>query len=397
MAAIKLAENLYSVGVLNPALRVFDIIMTAEYGSSYNSFLLTGEKNILIDACHETFFDEFCDNISSVIDLKDIHYLVANHTEPDHSGCIQKLLDINPDITVISSASGNKFLQNLCNRPFNGQVVNTGDTLETGIGALEFIVAPMLHWPDSMFTYWREGKTLFTCDFLGAHYCEPQMLDTGVHYPDKYLDSFRYYFDCIFGPFKPFVIQGLDKIEGLAVDRVCVSHGPILTDSIQDRIADYRAWSAPGAKTDKPVVAICYASAYTYTRQLAEAACEAIKDQSEVYLLDVVKEPVGDVAAIANRADVLLVGSCTINRDSVEPIWKLLSSIDAVGSVGKPAGAFGSYGWTGEAVPMIKARLTGLKYRFVGDGYRCVFRPTEEDLTNVKDYALSVLNEVKQK
>lgn len=395
MAAMKLAENLYSVGALNPALRIFDIIMTAEYGTTYNSFLITGDKNVLIDACHETFFDEFCENINSVVDIRNIDYLITNHTEPDHSGCIQKLLAVNPDIEILSSPSGNKFLQNLCNEPFKGRVVNTGDTLETGIGTLEFIVSPMLHWPDSMFTYWPEAKTLFTCDFLGAHYCEPQMLDTRIHYPDKYLESFRYYFDCIFGPFKSFVIQGLDKIKGLDIERVCVSHGPILTESIQDRIADYRAWSKPSAKGDKPVMAICYASAYNYTRKLAEAAYEAVKDRSEVYMLDVVEANPEEVAAIANRADALMVGSCTINRDSVKPIWTLLSSIEAVGAAGKPAAAFGSYGWTGEAVPMIKERLSNLKYRFIGDGYRCIFRPTDEDFAAMANYAREVLDAVK--
>lgn len=391
MAALKLKENLYYVGASNPALRVFDIIMMADYGTTYNSYLITGPKNVLVEAAHERFYDELIENIDSIVPVEKLDYLIMNHNEPDHSGCIRQLLDRNPELTIVSSAGGKKFLENILNRPFNSLVVKQGESLDIGQGALEFIMAPMLHWPDTMFTYFPAGKTIFTCDFLGAHFCEPWVLDTHVHYPEKYDEAFAYYYAAIFGPFKPYVIQGLDKIAPLDFDMVCCSHGPVLTESIQKRMDEYRAWSTPAPREGKPYVPILYASSYGYTGHLAKAAYEAIKDDVNAELIDVVFTAPGVAAAKANEADALLVGSCTLNRDAVKPIWDLVTSLDAVNTPSKPAGAFGSYGWTGEAVGMLKERFLGLKYKFVGDGYRCIFRPSDDDLAAMGAYAKEVV------
>lgn len=391
--ATQLCDNLYFVGVTNPALRVFDIIMTAEYGTTYNSYLITGEKNILVETVHETFFDEFLEKLQDVLEVSKIDYLIMNHTEPDHSGSIRKLLDINPNITVVSTSGGNKFLKNIIGHDFQQMVVKQGDTLDLGGGnALGFIPAPMLHWPDSMLTYFPAKKVIFTCDFLGAHYCEPRILDKNIHYQGKYEEAFQYYYQGIFGPFKPYVIQGLDKMKDLAIDMVCCSHGPVLVDQIQKRMDDYRKWSADVPSTKKTKVAILHASAYGYTKSLAEAAYDEIAGDTDAQLVDIVYTPLAEVAKIANEADILLVGSCTINRDAPKPVWDVLSSIDAINSAGKPAGVFGSYGWSGEATGMIVQRLAGLKYKVAGDGYRCVFRPSEEDYQKIRAYARGVID-----
>ena len=202
MSAIKFKKNVYSVGVLNPALRVFDIVMEARYGTSYNAYLITGEKNVLIDTVHEPFFSEYLDNIQSVIDISKIDYLIMNHTEPDHSGSVAKLLQLNPNITVYCTTAAKMYLSAITNADFKCATVKQGEKLNIGGEELEFIVAPLLHWPDSMFTYMASTKMLFTCDFLGAHYCEPTMKNSDPHYPDKYMEQFKYYYDCIFGPFK---------------------------------------------------------------------------------------------------------------------------------------------------------------------------------------------------
>lgn len=391
MAALKLKENLYYVGASNPALRVFDIIMMADYGTTYNSYLITGPKNVLVEAAHERFFDELIENIDSVLPVEKLDYLIMNHNEPDHSGCICQLLDRNPDLTIVSSAGGKKFLDNILNRSFKSLVVKQGDKLDIGQGALEFIIAPMLHWPDTMFTYFPEKQCVFTCDFLGAHFCEPRVLDTHVHYNAKYDEAFAYYYGAIFGPFKPYVIQGLDKLAPLDFDMVCCSHGPVLTESVRARMDQYRAWSTPTPKPAKPYVPILYASSYGYTTRLARAAFEAIQDIADAELIDVVFTDPGVAAAKANEADALLVGSCTLNRDAVKPIWDVVTSLDAVNTPGKPAGAFGSYGWTGEAVGMLRDRLIGLKYKFIGDGVRCVFLPNDGDLAAMAQYAKDIV------
>ena len=396
MSAFQLRENVYSVGVLNPALRVFDIIMRSEYGTSYNAYLITGEKNILIDTVHEPFFEEYLNNIQSIIDVSKIDCLIMNHTEPDHSGSVAKLLAVNPNITVYCTMAAKMYLSAITNEDFRCVVVKQGDTLSYGGGELEFIPAPLLHWPDSMFTWMPETKTVFTCDFLGAHYCEPTMLDTRVHYPDKYREQFRHYYDCIFGPFKPYVLAGLDKLKDLPLEMVCTSHGPCLTESIQEAMTLYRTWSAPTVH-EKKLVAILHASAYGCTEKLAQAAYEELKGDAglDVRLVNIVFAPFGEIAELANEADALLIGSCTINRDAPKVVWDVLASIDAINTKQKPAGAFGSYGWSGEAVPMMKSRLEFLKYRFIGDGLKVNFMPNAENLAAMKAYAREVVSNIK--
>lgn len=392
MSVIKLKDGVYSVGVLNPGMRVFDIIMPAGYGTSYNAYLITGEKNVLIDTVLESFFGEYLRNIRSVTDVSRIDALIVNHTEPDHSGSVAKLLELNPNITVYSTLPAKKCLTAILNRDFKSVVVKNGDRLDIGGGrSLEFLVAPLLHWPDTMFTWLESRKTLFTCDFLGAHYCEPTMLDRTVHYPDKYRAQFEHYFRCIMGPFKPYVLAGLKKIEGLDADLVCPSHGPCLTESIAACKELYRKWSTPEPKAKK-VVGIVYASAYGYTERLAKAAAEELsKDDSlDVRLRNIVFEPFDGTSALVNEADALLVGSCTINRDAPKIVWDTLASIDPINTRGKSAGAFGSFGWSGEAVPMMKDRLEHLKFKFVGDGLRVNFVPTGDDLAEMKTYAARV-------
>jgi NADH oxidase (H2O-forming) len=397
MSAIKLKENVFSVGVLNPSLRVFDIVMESRYGTSYNAFLITGEKNVLIDTVHTSFFEEYLNNIQSVIDISKIDYLIMNHTEPDHSGSVAKLLAINPDITVYCTMAAKMYLSAITNENFKCVVVKQGDKLAIGEEELEFIVAPLLHWPDSMFTWMPSAKTLFTCDFLGTHFCEPTMMDTHVHYKDKYLGEFKYYYGGIFSPFKPYVLAGLDKIKDFPVEMVCPSHGPCLTESIQKCEKLYREWSQP-VRHEKKIVGILFASAYGFTTGLAQAAFDELKknEKLDVRLVNVVFAPFAEVAGLANEADALLVGSCTINRDAPKIIWDTLASIDAINTKQKPAGAFGSYGWSGEAVPMLKSRLGHLKYNFIGDGLAVKFKPTEEDLASMAAYANEIVSNIKE-
>lgn len=390
MSALKIRDNLYSVGVMNPALRIFDIVMTAEYGTTYNSWLIKGEKSILIETVHEEFFDEYFENICSVVDPATIDTLIMHHTEPDHSGAIQRLLEKLPNLTILASAGGKKFIEAQVNRPCNVRAVKEGEVIETGIGPLKFLMAPMLHWPDSMFSWAEEAKTLFSCDFLGTHYCEPRMLDKHIMYPDKYLDAFEYYYQCIFGPFKSHVLHGLSKIEDLPIELVCPCHGPALTDSVRERMADYRRWSTPKPRGERKSVAVLYASAYGYTAQLAKAAAEALAGEYEVSLIDMVTEEVEKSAAAVMEADAVLVGSCTINRDAPARVWQVLSSLDAYAVAFKPAGSFGDYGWTGEAPELIRDRLKGLKMKFAGEPKKVCFRPKEEDLEMMAEYAREV-------
>lgn len=394
----KLKDNIYSVGVLNPGLRVFDIIMLTKYGTTYNAYLVKGEKTALIETVHENSFDEYLENIEALVDIKDIDYIILNHTEPDHTGSVRRILEINPNITVISTAPGNKYVSGISNSKISSKIVKHNDTLDLGNGkVLRFIIAPFLHWPDSMFTYLESDRMLFSCDFLGAHYCEPTMMDTKIKYPEQYEEAFKYYFDAIFGPFKKSVLEGLDKIKDLDIDMICTSHGPILTEKIESAKSKYRSWCEEALKPkDKKKCLILYVSAYGYTKKLADAAYEQLTSSNkyDVKMINVIEEDMSKIKEEIDEADAIMFGSPTINRDALKPIWDVLSCTDAIINRGKPAAVFGSYGWSGEAVPMLKARAESLGLKVVGDGFRTTFNPTEDDIKNMKEYTKLLENEL---
>lgn len=399
MSAIKLRENIWSVGIQNPALRVFDVVMESKYGTSYNAYLVTGgEKTALIEAVHKDYFDELVRNVEEVLPIERVDYLIMNHTEPDHSGGVKALLERCPNLTVLCSASAKKFLGAISNENFPCRVVKNGDTLDLGGKTLTFISAPLLHWPDSMFTWDEADKTLFTCDFLGAHFCEPSMMDTGIHavYRQAYEGEVRYYFDCIFGPFKPAVLDGLDKMPAEA-ELVCTSHGPCLTAATLAHVKDcYRQWATPAPRPTVKTAAVLYCSAYGCTASLAQAAAQALADDGcQVTTVDLVAPQGADVAALVNSCDAVLFGAPTINRSAPEAIWYAVHAVDAINTRGRAAGAFGSFGWTGEAAGMVHEQLKQLKFAMPEAPFKVCFTPTEDDLAAVAAWARSVAALVK--
>lgn len=384
----KITDGVYSVSVLNPNLRVFDIVMTTDYGTSYNSYIVEGaDKTALIETAHLTYFDYFIRNIESVTDLSRIEYLVMNHNEPDHSGSIKKLLELIPNLKIITSQAGSIYLKSIVNSErLQIIVAKDGDEIDLGGKTLKFISAPFLHWPDSMFTYLKEEKVLFSCDFFGSHYCEPQIFDKFITYPNAYETALKGYYDAIFGPFKAYVQKGIAKAEALEIDYVATSHGPVLSNSsdglFQFVLGKYKEWSAD-IKRDNKLIPIFYCSAYGNTEILAESISRGIKQElptADVQVYDIIKHDMEKLSALLNTSDAFLIGSPTLNKDAVAPVWNLLAHIDAVNIQKRPVGLFGSYGWSGEAVPNLKARFECLKVKLHTEEFRIVFVPTQEDI-----------------
>ncbi|AAK80403.1 flavorubredoxin [Clostridium acetobutylicum] len=400
MPAIKIKDNIFSVGVLNPSLRIFDIIMKTEYGTSYNAYLIKGKKNVLIDTVHGRFFDEYLENIKSVIDPSSIDYVIMNHCEPDHSGSLARLYEVAPQIKVIASNAGKIYLKNITNKEtLDVKAVKTNDTLDIGNGkVLKFAIAPFLHWPDSMFTILEEDKIAFTCDFLGCHFCEPRMFDTKITYMPKYEKSFKEYYDAIFSPFKPYVVKGLDILDALDLDFIATSHGPILTREglLAASKQKYRDLSSEIQSTTK-YIPIFYCSAYGNTEILANEIASGIKsvlNDANIEMLDIINYDYSDLKEKINICDAFMLGTPTINKDALFPIWELIGGIDAVNCKNKPASAFGSFGWSGEAIPFVISRLKELKLKVFQDGFTCLFVPSEDDIKKAfkfgEDFAKSI-------
>ncbi len=389
MSSTKITENLYSVGILNPAMRIFDVIMKTDYGTSYNSYILKGKnKTALIEVSHASFFDSYLDNIKEVCDPSEIDYIVLNHCEPDHSGALADILK-HCSPKIVCTKAGSNFLKNIVNSEnLDFMIVNDGDDLDLGGAKLQFIPAAFLHWPDSMFTYCESEKALFSCDMFGCHYCEPYMIDKFIAYDKSYDIALKGYYDAIFGPFKPFVLAGMKKLEGLEFDIVCPSHGPVLTSGgkLENVFENYMAWSTP-VKKDKKSVPVFYCSAYGNTAKAAQAISKGIMKASteiESKAYDINEYELSELAGIINSSDAFAIGSPTINGDAVAPVWNLISTIDVINNRKRKALVFGSYGWSGEAVPNLISRLKGIKNDIFGEGFKFTFVPTENDLLSAE-------------
>lgn len=383
MLSKKIREDFYWVGNLDPGLRVFDIIMRTEFGTTYNSFILKGrDKNVLFEASKAKCFDDYIAKIESVMPLSDIDYLVLDHTEPDHTGVIEQMLEIKPDLKIYASTAALNFMKEIANRDFDGQVVKDGDTLDIGGKTLRFITAPNLHWPDTIFTYVPEIKTLVTCDCFGCHYSDPHITNDNLTNYEDYMKAALYYFDNILGPFKGDVLAALKKIEDLEIEVIATGHGPVLTENALAIVEFYRQWSTPRNPNAGKTVVIPYVSAYGYTKMMADKIEEGIRAAGdiEVRQYDMVSTDRAEVMKEIGFADGFLLGTPTMVGETLPPIWDITTEMNPRVHGGKFASAFGSYGWSGEGVPHIMARLNQLKLNVYGEGLRCRFKPDEKQL-----------------
>ncbi|MCR3760118.1 FprA family A-type flavoprotein [Clostridium felsineum] len=390
MSAEKLCDNVYWVGVKDKDLEVFDIIMNTKKGSTYNSYLINDDKVAIIDTVKDGFYDEFINNIKSVIGDKKVDYIIVQHTELDHSGSMYRLIKEYPEAKVVASKAANMYLKEIVNDDFNNLDAIEMKELSLGKNTLKFISAPNLHWPDTMFTYNEENNVLFTCDVFGCHYCpDGSIKDEGG---EDYLPEMRYYYDVIMSPFGRFVNMGLDKIKGLELKMIAPSHGPVHIKDIKNSIKLYTDWAKPKAAKEKNVQ-IFYITAYGNTGKMAKYLCDNIKDKgikAEVH--EITEMNMDDIVELISEADGVLVGSPTINQDAVRPAWDVLSSICPITNRGKAAAAFGSYGWSGEGVPMMMDRLKSLKFKTLENGLKFKFVPDKKEFSEADKFISDFLN-----
>ncbi|MCC3869094.1 FAD-dependent oxidoreductase [Terrisporobacter mayombei] len=387
----ELKKGFYWAGVLDKDLRVFDIIMETEFGTTYNSYVLkTNDKVVLFETAKAKFFDSYLERLKEIVDISEIDYIIVNHTEPDHAGSVEKLIDVNPNIKVVGSTVAINFLKNIVNHDFYSLTVKDNDILKVGDKTLRFISVPHLHWPDTMYTYIEEDETLITCDSFGSHYCLDDVVLSKVTDNEGYMKAAKYYFDNIIGPFKPHMLKALDKIKDLKVNMICTGHGPVIDCRIDEIKETYKKWCTVINPNSRKTVIIPYVSAYGYTKELADEIEKGIKDSGDidVRIYDLVESDTAKVLEEIGFADGLLFGTPTIVGEALKPIWDLTTSIFAGTHGGKLASAFGSYGWSGEGVPHILERLKQLKMKVV-DGFRVKFKPGKKDLKDAYEYGFN--------
>ncbi|MHB0912248.1 MAG: FprA family A-type flavoprotein [Armatimonadota bacterium] len=385
---MKVKDGVWWVGTLNPTLRVFDVIMQTAYGTTYNAYVVRNEKTAIIDANHAKLTDLSLAKLSEVVDFAEVDYIVAQHSEPDHTGSLAALIAKCPNAEVLCTKPAAKFLSAIAGE-FPHRTVGDGEEVSLGKKTLRFLSVPFWHWPDTMMTYLPEERLLFSCDGFGAHFCDERMYDDLVE-REPYLCEFAVYYDAIMRPFADKIYDGVQKIKSLDISMICPSHGPIIRDP-ERVISAYEEWSDAQRKVEDKV-AIFYASAYGNTKAMAEALAEGARTHAKVSLVDL--SGGGDWRGELESAKGILVGSCTINGDAVEPVWRLLSLFALVNRRGKKAAAFGSYGWSGEAVPMIEERLRSLRLTVTESGLKANFVPTEADLEKCRAFGAEFAKDI---
>jgi NADH oxidase (H2O-forming) len=392
---LQLRKNVYWIGAQDPNLEVFDIIMETKYGTSYNSYLVKGENSVaLVETVKEKFFDQYISTIEELVPLKSIKYLIVNHTEPDHSGSIARILDSIPGITIVGSSTAIGFLKEITNRSFPFIEVTTGDRLSLGDKEFEFINAPFLHWPDSIYSYLKEDKILFTCDSFGAHYSFQPLLLSKLEDKTDYYDALSYYFSTIFSPFKEYMRAAIRKIRHLSIDIIATGHGPVIDENPRSIIDIYQKNSIEVENYSEKTVVIPYVSAYGYTKTLAETISDILKKEGVNSLLfNMEKETASTVFEALEKSHGVLFGTPTINGDALKPIWDLVTSLSPIVHAGLIASSFGSYGWSGEGVPNIIGRLDQLRLK-VMDGYSVKFKPSKDQLEEVESFGKRVAKAV---
>jgi flavorubredoxin len=388
--AVEIAPNVHWIGALDPALREFDIILKTANGTTYNAYCVRGTDGVaIVDTVKASHADEFFRRLEQVARYDEITTIVLNHLEPDHSGSLPELMRRAPQAKLYISGKAQLMLKALVkSEGLQFNIVKTGDSVSLGGRTLRFFNTPFLHWPDTQCTLVEELGVLFSGDVFGCHFCDVRLFNDKV---GDFRFSFEYYYQHIMRPFREFVLDALALLEPLPLKLIAPAHGPILRDAPKSYMQRYRQLAAPllnnevGAGTKSLLV--FYISSYGNTAQMAHAVAEGAETQPNVRVSLYDLQGGGDLPFVdlIEEADGLAFGSPTINGDAVKPVWDVLSSLAVIKVSDKLGAAFGSYGWSGEAINMIEDRLRGLKLRVPIKGVRARLIPTEAELEACRD------------
>lgn len=382
MALVRISNNVYNVGVLNPFLRKNNINKECRFGTTYNSYLIDDRTTALIDIVDSSFYDDFQYNLGLVCDIGAIDYLVLNRIIPQYAESIEKLLKISPKTTIVCTEIGKKLLDNILHCEYNCVTVNDGDKLNLGNSLLEFISAPMLPTPDSMCTYFENDGVLFSGSLFGADFCEPNGNDECMRYLDDYTNELKAYFDFYFTQLKGFVNDALATLEDKQIYVVAPLNGPVVVENTENVIAYYKEWSVQ-AKGKSAVV--LYSSAVGYTKQLANAVLEAFNEKAiKTEIIDMNTATPQQCAFALEKATYIAVGTGTINRDAPPQVWVALSEIMCINTEGKNFFAFGSYGWTGEGTDAVDLRLRQCGFTQYTEPFKVCMKPTDSEVQQIK-------------
>ncbi len=375
----KIEENVFWVGVVDWAIRHFHgHELSTHRGTSYNAYLILDEKKTLVDTVWEPFQDEFIENIREIIDPSEIDIVVANHAETDHSGSLETVMRYAKNAEIIVSNRGAESIEGHFHRGWNYRKVKTGDRVSTGSRELVFIEAPMLHWPDSMFTYLTGSNILMPNDAFGQHYATGFRFNDQVDAAELYREAFKYYVN-ILTPFSDKVQSKIDELlsSGLKIDMIAPSHGVIWKEDPLQIVHAYRAWAE---QIPEERAVILYDTMWDATRRMAEAIGDGFSDAGVNYrILRAAVTDRNDALVELFRANAVVIGSPTLNNGVLPSITPLLEDLRGLRFRNKIGAAFGSYGWSGESARAIEESFNKMAIPCLKK-VTCKWRPKADDL-----------------
>lgn len=343
----------------------FDIEFGLQNGTTYNSFLIQSEKTALVDTSHEKFRQLYLDTLLGLIDPAKLDYLIVSHTEPDHSGLVKDILTLANQVTVVGSKVAIKFLEDWLHIPFKQQIVKNGDRLDLGNGqVLEFVIAPNLHWPDTIFTYDTKTQILYTCDAFGMHYCDDHTFDEDLYVIEE---DYQYYYDCLMRPNARSVLSALKRMSELpTIATIATGHGPLLHHNVTELVNRYRQWSQEQAKAET-TIAVFYVSDYGFSDRLAQAIAHGItKTGVAVEMMDLKSADPQDVRELVSTAAGMVIGTPPVTGSDAATAATAISTIFAAAKAKQSVGVFESGAKDSESVYLLlnKFRDLGLNPAF---------------------------------
>ncbi|NJN31871.1 MAG: MBL fold metallo-hydrolase [Synechococcales cyanobacterium RM1_1_8] len=363
MDVVAIAQNTTVLRSLDWDRDRFDIEFGLKNGTTYNSFLICGDKTALIDSSHAKFRAVYLAALQGEIDVAAIDYLIISHTEPDHSGLVADILELNPNIIVVGAKVALQFLDDLVHRPYSKQIVKSGEKLDLGQGhELEFVSAPNLHWPDTIFTFDHKTQILYTCDAFGMHYCDDCTYDEDL---DLISEDYFIYYQCLMEPNARSVLSALKRVSSLPeAKQIATGHGPLIKHNLTELVRRYEAWSSNKAKAEK-TVAMFYVSDYGQSDNLAKALTQGIaKTGVVVETMDLRVSEMSEVRVLAELASGIIIG--TPPQSLKTTVQAALSTVLAVAGKKQIFGLFEAGGGEDEPLPPIRSTLSesGLKEAF---------------------------------
>ena len=389
MAVRKLKDGIYSVGAIDWNRRLFDELIPLPQGTTYNAYLIKGsEKIALIDTVDPTMEHELLRNLRE-FKVERIDYVISNHAEQDHSGSIPKILEVYPQATLVTNEKCKSMLMDLLLIPEGKfKVVNDKETLSLGDRTLEFILTPWVHWPETMSTYLREDKILFSCDFFGSHYASSELF---VEDEAKVLEDAKRYYAEIMMPFMVQINRNLEKLKDYQINMIAPSHGPVYNKP--ELIVDaYKEWISDKVKNE---VVIAYVSMHGSTKKMVDYLFDALVDRGiKVTPHKLTETDIGELAISLVDAATLVLGTPTVLVGPHPDAVYAAVLANALKPRIKNIGIIGSFGWGGKAIETIKSLVPNLKAEILTP-VLARGHPKEEDYKAIDKLADEILKKHK--